>query len=88
MFGVCGAWVNFLTILCIIHNHTPTTSVGELNLQSCLQAIGLGANLIPARLKAAEELADVVMSLIFFIGELWIRPNLNEVSCEIISLGS
>jgi hypothetical protein len=82
-FGVCGDWVDFLTILRIVHNHTSTTSVGKLNLQSSLQTIGFRANLIAIRLKAAEELADVVVSLIFFVGELWIRPDLNEVSYEI-----
>lgn len=57
--------------------------MGKLNLQSSLQAIGFRPNLIAIRLKAVEELTDVVVSLIFFVGELWIRPDLSEVSYEI-----
>lgn len=77
--------MNLLTVLCIEHNNTTTTSVGELDLKSRVQAICLGANLIATRLEAIEQLADVVVSLVFFIGKFRIRPNLNKVSFEALS---
>jgi hypothetical protein len=57
--------------------------VSKLNLKSRLEAVSLGTNLIATRFEAVEELTDVIVSLVFFVGKFRIRPNLNEVSCEV-----